>query len=78
MPLSPLQRKAAFASAAILNRKTQTAAAKEDLGVSLPHLLGVMSGERVGSDRLEQRFAEYIGLPVNRVWPPKKKKVGAA
>ena len=67
MPLSPLERKAAFAYAATMRGKTKTAAAKEDLGVTWTHLAGVLSGERYGSAELWQRFAEYVGKPVRQV-----------
>lgn len=69
MPLTPLERKAAFAHAVTLRGKSKTAAAKEDLGVTWTHLSAVLEEDRDGSEELRRRFADYIGVPVEECWP---------
>lgn len=68
MPMTPLERKAAFVSAVVLKETTQERAAKEDLGVSAFHLAECLADRRVASDELKQRFADYIGVPFEEVW----------
>lgn len=67
--MTPLERKAAFAHAVTMRRTTRSRAAKEELGVSLLHLRYVLDGTRVGSAELLQRFADFIGRPLDEVWP---------
>ena len=63
MAMTPLERKAAFRAAATLRQITMVEAAAE-LGVSYNHLTLVISGERVGSARLEEGIAAFVGRPV--------------
>ena len=63
MAMTPLQRKAAFKAAVTLREVTMAEAAHE-LGVSYNHLTLVLKGERIGSARLEQEIATFVGLPV--------------
>jgi transcriptional regulator with XRE-family HTH domain len=67
MAMTPLQRKAAFRAAVTLRQITMAEAAHE-LGVSYNHLTLVLKGERVGSARLEQGIAEFVGQPVHDVF----------
>jgi hypothetical protein len=76
MPLTPLERKAAFAHAAMLKEQTRVAAAKE-LGVSWTHLNYVLGGERDGSDELEDKVAAYCGQTVRQFWGARKAKAVA-
>ena len=63
MAMTPLERKAAFRAAVTLRQITMVEAAAE-LGVSYNHLTLVISGERVGSARLEEGIAAFVGRPV--------------
>lgn len=67
MAMTPLERKAAFRAAATLARLNMVAAA-EQLGVSYNHLTLVIRGERIGSARLEQAIADFVGRPVTEVF----------
>ena len=67
MPLSPLQRKAAFAHAITMRETTKTAAAMS-LGYSLTHIEATMSGERVASDELKAKLAEYCAHTEEAFW----------
>ena len=67
MAMTPLQRKAAFKAAVTLREVTMAEAAHE-LGVSYNHLTLVLKGERVGSARLEQEIADFVGRPVGEVF----------
>jgi hypothetical protein len=79
VPLSPLERHAAFAYAATMHRRrSKSAAAKEDLGVTWTHLSAVLDEIRPGSDDLRARFAAYIEKPVEEVWSPKEAAGAAA
>lgn len=67
MAMTPLQRKAAFRSAATLRQVTMADAARQ-LGVSYNHLTLVLRGDRTGSVRLDQAIAAFIGRPVADVF----------
>jgi hypothetical protein len=71
MAMTPVERKAEFKRAVTLKQTTMEKAAVEDLRVSFHHLSEVLAGRRVGSEELEQRFAEYIGLSRDEVFPPR-------
>jgi len=66
--ITPLQRKALFKAAVTLHEVT-VAQAAEQLGVSYNHLLLVLRGERVGSLRLQNGLAEFIGRPREFLFP---------
>lgn len=68
MPLSPLERKAAFAYAAAMREKSRNRAAKEDIGFTLTHVLGVLDGTRPGNADLMRRLAEYVGRDYVEFW----------
>lgn len=69
--LSPLQRKAAFASAVELNETTKGGAA-ETIGVTWTHLLLCMEGERTPSVELAERVARYVGMASDEFWGPRE------
>jgi transcriptional regulator with XRE-family HTH domain len=60
MTMTPLQRKAAFRSAATLDEVSMATAARR-LGVSYNHLMLVLAGTREGSLELKQRIAKFVG-----------------
>lgn len=60
MAMTPLERKAAFRAAVTLRQVTMAEAATA-LGVSYNHLSLVLRGERVGSARLEEGIATFVG-----------------
>lgn len=60
MAMTPLQRKAAFKAAVTLRQVTMAEAAAT-LGVSYNHLSLVLGGERIGSARLEEGIASFVG-----------------
>jgi hypothetical protein len=63
MAMTPLERKALFKSAVTLREITMQQAADE-LGVSYNHLMLVLRGDRVASERLEHDIADFVGRPV--------------
>ncbi len=67
MAMTPLERKAAFRAAVTLRQITMAEAATQ-LGISYNHLTLVISGERVGSARLEEGISAVIGRPVAEVF----------
>lgn len=60
MAMTPLERKAAFKAAVTLRQVTMAQAAAS-VGVSYNHLLLVLGGERIGSERLERAIADFVG-----------------
>jgi hypothetical protein len=74
MIMTPLERKAAFRAAATLQKVTMNNAAR-GLGVSYNHLMLVLAGPeghkegREGSAGLRERIAEFLGRPVDEVFP---------
>jgi hypothetical protein len=77
VPLTPLQRKAAFAAAVELHETTKSAAAT-DLGVSWTHLLLCFEGARVPSEELMQRVADYVAIDRDHFWPPRQPAAAAS
>lgn len=78
MAMTPLERKAAFKAAVTLAQVTMAEAAQQ-LGVSYNHLALVLNGERVGSARMEQGVADFLGRSVSDVFgrtvrAPERKK----
>lgn len=69
MPLTPLQRKAAFAHAVTM-RETNRSAAALSMGRSATHVDLVLAGVRTGSDELKQKLADYCGHTVEAFWGP--------
>lgn len=67
MAMTPLERKAAFRAAVTLARVTMAQAAQQ-LGVSYNHLALVLNGERIGSARVEQGIADFLGRSVADVF----------
>jgi transcriptional regulator with XRE-family HTH domain len=63
MAMTALERKALFKSVVTLRELTMAEAAAR-LGVSYNHLMLVLRGDRVGSERLEQQIAEFVNCPV--------------
>lgn len=70
MPMSPLERKAAFLYAVTMNRTTLEAASRESIGVTWFHLAqGIKYPEYRGmSAEVKQKFAAYIGRTVEDVF----------
>jgi hypothetical protein len=73
MPMTPLQRKAAFRSAATLNEVSMAVASRR-LGVSYNHLMLVLAGTREGSIELKHRIATFIGHQVTDVFTLQQRK----
>ena len=67
MAMTALERKALFRAAVTLDRLTMAEAAAK-FGVSYNHLTLVIRGDRIGSERLEQAIAEFVGKPVREVF----------
>jgi hypothetical protein len=61
MPMSELERKAAFKSAVTMKRTTMERAARDVMGVSVHHLSEGLAGNRVLSEAVQERFAAFIG-----------------
>jgi len=76
MALTPLERKALFKAAVTLRQVTMAQAAHE-LGVSYNHLTLVLRGDRIGSTRLEQGVADFIGRPVAEVFGAHRRTAAA-
>lgn len=68
--MTPLERKVAFRTKAMQDGKTLYAAAYEACGVTLYHLTEAIGNKRPVSDEVKQKFAAYIGVPVDEVFPP--------
>lgn len=68
MPMTPLERKAAFKYEATLREKTLDGAAKEFCGVTWFHLSQGLAEERDLSADLRQKFAAFIGRSVEDVF----------
>jgi hypothetical protein len=61
MPMSELERKAAFKSACTMKRITMERAAREVMGVSIHHLTEGIAERRALSDAVQERFSAFIG-----------------
>lgn len=67
--MTPIERKAAFRLQADRDLRTLAGAAHEVCGVTWEHLSeGIKDGRRPLSDDVKQKFAAYIGLPVDEVF----------
>lgn len=73
MAMTPLERKAAFKAAVTLRQVTMAEAAAA-LGVSYNHLMLVLAGERVGSARLEDGIAEFVGRTRSQMFDEREPK----
>jgi transcriptional regulator with XRE-family HTH domain len=58
--MAPLERKAAFKAAVTMHQLTAAEAARS-LKISYNHLMLVLSGDRIGSARLRQSIAAFLG-----------------
>lgn len=63
MPMTALERRAAF-KAAVTLREITMAEAATTVGVSYNHLMLVLAGVRKGSVRLESAIAAFVGVSV--------------
>lgn len=61
MPMSELERKAAFKATVTMNRTTMEKAARDVMGVSFHHLSEGLANRRALSEAVEERFSAYIG-----------------
>ncbi len=68
MTMTPLERKAAFRHAVTMNETTLDSAAQDVIGVSWHHLSQGIAGERRLSAEVQQKFATYIGRPIDEVF----------
>lgn len=71
MPMTPLERKAAFKHAVTMNETTLEAASREVIGVTWLHLSQGINEEetrRGMSPEVKQKFADYIGRPIEEVF----------
>lgn len=73
--MTPIERKVAFRAQATRDGKTLSAAAQDACGCTLFHVSGMIAGTRAVSAEVKQRFANYIGLPVEEVFPPAESAV---
>lgn len=76
--MTPRERKAAFKSAVELNATTCAAASAESIGVTWHHLSEGLQNLRPLSAEVQQKFADYIGVPVRKVFPAKRSTAVAA
>ena len=67
MPLTPLERKAAFAHTVTMRETTKTDGALS-IGYSWTHVEGVMDESRPGSDEMKAKVAEYCGIDPEIFW----------
>jgi hypothetical protein len=75
MAMTPLERKAAFKAAVTLRQVTMAQAAAA-MGVSYNHLLLVLGGERVGSERLERAIADFVGRAPTEMFERRRPATG--
>ena len=70
MPMTPLERKAAFKHAVTMNETTLDKASREVIGVTWLHLsLAIDEENRRGlSAEVKEKFAAYIGRSVEEVF----------
>lgn len=71
MPMSPIERRAAFRAAVILKQTTMTRAAAS-LGISYNHLVLVLAGNRRASRRLQSAVATFLEVSIERVFEPRR------
>jgi hypothetical protein len=72
--MRPLERKAAFKAAVTLARMSAANAARQ-LGVSYNHLMLVLNGDRVGSERLRHAIAAFLGCTAVEVFGSRAQRV---
>ncbi len=72
MAMTPVERKAAFKATVTLREMTMAEAASQ-LGVSYNHLTLVLRGDRIGSKRLEDAIAKFIGRGAAQVFGDSRK-----
>lgn len=68
MPMTGLERKAAFKHAVTMNETTLDAAARDACGVTWFHLSQGIADERDLSAEVKEKFAAYIGRTVEDVF----------
>jgi len=73
--MSALERLAAVKATAVLRRTTLGDLARS-LGVSYNHFFLVVRGGRLGSERLENGIAAFLGRPRNAVFPARDRSRG--
>lgn len=61
MPMSELERKAAFKAACTMQRTTMEAASRDVMGVGVHHLNEGLAGRRTLSEAVQDRFSGFIG-----------------
>ena len=66
-PLTPLERKAAFAHAVTMHETTKLDGALS-IGYSWTHVEAVMEGTRTASDELKSKLAGYCGVEMDVFW----------
>lgn len=66
--MTPVERKAAFQHQASLDQRTLAGASYEACGVTWEHLGDGLQGKRPLSNAVKQKFATYIGRPVEDVF----------
>lgn len=71
MPMSELERKAAFKSTVTLKETTMDAAARDVMGVTFHHLMEGLAGRRTLSETVRDRFCDFIGETHERAFGPK-------
>jgi hypothetical protein len=74
LPMTPLERKAAFKAAVTLNQCTAAVAARQ-LKVSYNHLMLVLNGDRTGSKRLCRDIAAFLGCSDVEVFGSRAQRV---
>lgn len=73
MPMTPLERKAAFKHQVTLDETTLDAAAKAVCGVTWLHLSEGIADRRALSAEVREKFATYIARPVADVFGEQQK-----
>src|SRR5690349_5606729 len=68
MPMTPLERKAAFKHQTTLDQTTLESAARSQCGVTWLHLSEGIADRRPLSLEVQQKFAAYIGRSVEDVF----------
>ena len=72
--MAPLERKAAFKAAATLNQVTASEAARS-FKISYNHLMLVLNGDRIGSQRLCYAIAAFLGRSAVEVFGSRAQRV---
>lgn len=77
MPMTPLERKAAFKHAVTMNETTLDQAARDGCGVTWLHLSEGIAERRPLSDDVQEKFAAYIGRARDEVFASKSAETAA-